>query len=84
MGYGLSKIHDCSLRSIQKRNVLFCGNLLGYPVWLFPGMNGKRKLVMMDGKNMLGLQVKDGFLKVLRHGMNISPIRVVLAILKEG
>ena len=61
---------------------MFSRYVVYYAVRLVPRMNGQSEFVMVDGEDLLGLEIKDDFLKVFRRGVDIFPIGIVLPILQ--
>lgn len=49
-----------------------------------PRMDGKSELVMVNGEDLLGLEIQDDFFEVLRRRVDIFPISVVLTIFQES
>ena len=62
-------------------NVVFVCDVVCHGGRFGPWMDGKGKLVMVDGEDLLSLKVKDYLFKVFRCGVDIFPISVVLPIL---
>ena len=46
-------------------------------------MDGKGELVMVNGENLLGLEVENDFFEVFGRSVDIFPIGVVLSVLQE-
>lgn len=63
---------------------MFGSNTMHYTIRLIPRVHGKGILVMVDGEDLLGLQIKDDFFEVFRRSVDIAPVFVVLSVLKEG
>ena len=60
------------------------GKVVRYAIRLIPRVHGKGILVMVDGEDLLDLQIKDDFFEVVRHSVDIAPVFVVLPVLEEG
>ena len=58
-------------------------NIVRHGGWFRPGMDGESELVMVDGEDLLGLEVEDDFLEVLGGGVDIFPIGIVLSVFQE-
>ena len=81
---GFLKTHDGADRGIQEADAMFGGNMLRHAVRFVPRVHGKGVLVMMDGEDLPRLQIKDGFFEVFGHGVDISPVGVILSVFQES
>ena len=47
-------------------------------------MDRKGELVMVDGEDLLGLEVKNNFFEIFRRSVDIAPIGIVLTVFQES
>ena len=73
-----------SYRGIQKVDIVSGSNVACHAIRLVPRVHSKGILIMVDGKDLFGLKIKYDFFEVSRHGVNIAPVFVILAVLQEG
>ena len=57
---------------------------MGDGVGLLPGVHGKGELVVVNGEELLWLEVEYHFLQVVGRCMDVSPVVVILTVLKES
>ena len=77
-------MHSCSYGSIQQADAVLGCYLMRHAIRLIPWMDRQSKLVMVNRKDLLGLEVEYDFLKVFRRGMDITPVFVILPVLEKS
>lgn len=49
-----------------------------------PGMDGKSELIVVDGEDLLGLEIQDNFFEIFGRRVDIFPIGIVLTVFQES
>ena len=64
--------------------MVFCSDIMCHAVGFVPRVHSKGILVVVDGEDLFGMEVKEDLFKVLGRSVNIFPVRVILSIFKES